>query len=141
LSCQGTEVGERTAVANQVTGDDLRPSSPTAADTLRGFLQKTNLPQGPAAAPMLVIYEDEDPLIPAAWTDQAVARACQMGDIVQVARQPQILGFANPPDDGGVDFATPTALAWIKDRFSGEPVSNGCPSFTALPASRTGRAQ
>jgi alpha-beta hydrolase superfamily lysophospholipase len=139
LACDGSAVGERTVAADQVTGDDLRPSSPAAADTLRGFLQKTNLPQGPAAAPMLVIYEDEDPLIdpliPAAWTDQAVARACQMGDIVEVARQPQVLGFADPPDDGGFDFATPTALAWIKDRFNGEPVSNGCPSLTALPAS------
>jgi pimeloyl-ACP methyl ester carboxylesterase len=140
LSCQGSAVGERTVVADQVSGDDLRPSNPAAADTLRGFLQKTNLPQGPTAAPMLVIYGDQDPLIPAAWTDQAVARACQMGDVIQVAHEPQKLGLANPADDGGVDFATPTVLAWIKDRFNGEPVNNGCPSDTSPPAS-TGTAQ
>ena len=132
LTCQGDADSERTEIADHITGDDLRPSSPGAADTLRGFLRKTNLPQGPTAAPMLVIYGGEDPLIPAVWTDRAVARACQLGDIVQVARQ---------PDNGGVDLDTSTALGWIKDRFNGEPVSNDCRSLTALHASGTGTAQ
>jgi pimeloyl-ACP methyl ester carboxylesterase len=141
LACRGSTGGERIEAADQVTGDDLRPSSPAAADTLRGFLQKTNLPQGPAAAPMLVIYGDADPLIPAAWTDRAVARACQIGDIVQVAPQPQVLGFADRWDDGGVDFDMSMTLSWIKDRFTGEPVNTSCASFRAPGASPTPTAQ
>jgi hypothetical protein len=54
-------------VAAQIAPDDLRPRSPAATDILRGYLKKTNLPQGPTAAPMMVMY-GRDALIPADWT-------------------------------------------------------------------------
>ncbi|MGH3582353.1 MAG: lipase family protein, partial [Mycobacterium sp.] len=68
LSCQGPA---RLEAAAQVPADDLRPSSPEALAALKGYLQKTNLPQGPTAAPMYVIYGGRDPVLPAAWTERA----------------------------------------------------------------------
>jgi Secretory lipase len=121
-ACQGSAVAERSTVAAQIAPDDLRPRSPAATDTLRGYLKKTNLPQGPTAAPMLVMYGGRDPLMPTDWTDRALARACQMGDTIQVDLQ---------ADKAPADIDMSTASAWIKDRFDGVPAPNDCPSFTA----------
>ena len=76
-------------MADQITADDLRPSSPMATETLRGYLQKTSLPQGPTDAPMLVIYGGQDSLIPPAWNEPALDRACRMGDVIQIRMQPE----------------------------------------------------
>lgn len=122
LGCQDGTSAQRAAVAAQITPDDLRPASPTAVDTLRGYLQKTNLPQGPAQAPMLVIYGDQDPLIPAGWTDRALDRACAMGDVIQIQLQ---------PDKGHAQINRTAALGWIADRFNSVPAPNDCESFTA----------
>jgi pimeloyl-ACP methyl ester carboxylesterase len=121
-ACQGAAALRRAKLADQISADDLRPAGPTAADLLRGFLQKTNLPQGPTAAPMLVVYGGRDALIPAAWTERALGRACQMGDEIQIEREPQ---------NGSVDIDTSGARAWIKDRFAGAPARDDCASLAA----------
>jgi alpha-beta hydrolase superfamily lysophospholipase len=121
-SCQGQTSEQRAEVAAQITPDDLRPSNPTAVATLRGYLEKTTLPQGPAAAPMLVIYGGKDSLIPPSWTDRALDRACRMGDVIQIQMQPD-------KGDGQIDPLT--ALDWIGERFTGAPAPNDCASFTA----------
>ncbi|ORA33735.1 lipase family protein [Mycobacterium aquaticum] len=113
---------QRKALAETIHPDDLRPASPAALQTLRGYLQKTNLPQGPTQAPMYVIYGGQDSAIPAAWTDQAITKACQMGDVVQIAFWP----------DKGRDQIDPVAaLGWLTDRMKSLPSANDCPSFTA----------
>jgi alpha-beta hydrolase superfamily lysophospholipase len=121
-ACAGSALAERNTVAGQITPADFQPSSPAATDTLRGYLKKTTLPQGPTAAPMFVVYSGSDPLMPADWTDRALARACQMGDTVQVDLQ---------ADKAPADIDMSTAFAWIKDRFNGVPATNDCPSITA----------
>jgi pimeloyl-ACP methyl ester carboxylesterase len=121
-SCQGQASEERAQVAAQITPDDLRPSNPTALATLRGYLQKTSLPQGPAQAPMLVIYGGRDSLIPPAWTNRALERACKMGDVIQIQMQ---------PDKGNGQIDPLTALDWIGERFKDAPAPNDCASFTA----------
>lgn len=125
-SCQSSTAEERAKVADQITADDLRPN-PEAVEILHGYLQKTNLPQGPALAPMLVMYGGQDPLIPPEWTDRALDRACKMGDVIQVRVQ---------PDKRDADIDVPTALDWIKARFNGDPAPNDCQAFTAAYASR-----
>ena len=116
-ACQGSAVDERVMVADEMTSDDLRPGSSEAVETLRGFLGKTNLPQGPAAAPMLVIYGGEDSLIPRSWTDRALDRACTMGDVIGIETQPD-------------DIDVLSTLGWMSERFRGVPAPNDCPSFT-----------
>jgi alpha-beta hydrolase superfamily lysophospholipase len=126
-ACRGA-AEQRARIADEITTGNLRPDSATATATLRGYLQKTSLPQGPAAAPMLVIYGDHDPLIPRAWTDRAVDRACSMGDIISIRPQPGL----------GPDQIDPSAaFAWLGQRFSGESPPNDCPLVIASDESPT----
>ena len=121
-ACQGPASQERARVVEEIAPDELRPSSPAATDTLRGYLQKTSLPQGPTAAPMLVIYGGQDSLTPPAWTEQALNRACQMGDAIQIQMRP----------DSGHDQIDPSeAFDWVSSRFNDVAADNDCESFTA----------
>lgn len=112
LGCQSAPTAQQ--VAAQIPPQDLRPANDNAVATLRGYLQKTTLPQGPARAPMLVVYSGADPISPAAWTEQALDRACDLGDTITVRQvsQPQ-------PD-------SPETLAWIGDRFKSATAQNDC---------------
>jgi len=121
-ACRGPAAGERATIAGQITADDLRPSSPAAVDTLRGYLEKSSLPQGPAEAPMLVIYGGSDTLIPPAWTERALAKACGMGDVIQVQLQ---------PDKGAEGIDASVADYWVNARFNGVDAQNDCPSVVA----------
>lgn len=132
-SCQGRHHAERAEAAARITADDLRPRTPAAVATLRGYLAKATLPQGPAPSPMLVIYGGEDSLIPQAWTARALDRACRMGDVIQIQLQ---------PDKGASQIDPLTTLDWIGARFKGTPApTNDCASFTTMyESSRTGAA-
>ena len=121
LACEGPKAAEREKLTNQITPDDLRPATPQATDTLRGYLQKMSLPQGPTGSPMLVIYGGRDNLVPAAWTDRALTAACGLGDVIDIETQ---------PDKGHTDIDVSSAFGWINDRFRGVPAPNSCLSFT-----------
>ncbi len=118
LGCRPADDEARAAAFAQITPDDLRPATPQALAVLQTYLQKTTLPQGPAQQPMLVIYGDQDPLTPAAWTERAIARACGMRDQITVRQQP------SPALDT-------EALDWIASRLREEPVPNDCEAFVA----------
>ena len=101
-------------MAAQIPATDLQPANAEAVNTLRGFLQKTNLPQGPAQAPMLVSYSGDEPLSPAGWTGRALEAACKLGDTITVQQQPQ------PQPDSAA------TLSWISDRFKSAQAPNDC---------------
>ncbi|MFI5510612.1 alpha/beta hydrolase-fold protein [Mycobacterium sp. NPDC051804] len=119
LSCQQPD---RLALAEQIPPQDLKPADEQALTTLRGYMQKTTLPQGPTAAPMYVIYGGADPMIPAAWTERAIGRACQMGDVIQVAEW---------PDKGHQDIDPLAGVGWLVDRLKSNPSANDCAPFLA----------
>jgi pimeloyl-ACP methyl ester carboxylesterase len=132
LACEGAVTTDRAQIVNQISADDLRPSSPQAADTLRGYLRNAALPKTAAAAPMLVIYGGQDEFIPPAWTAKALDRACQLNDVIQIQLQ---------PDKGHADLDIGSAFDWIKARFNGDPAPNDCESFIASrPSPEEGRA-
>ncbi|WP_074411744.1 lipase family protein [Mycolicibacterium fortuitum] len=113
---------QRRSLAERLSADDLRPAGPEALQTLRGYLQKTNLPQGPTKAPMYVIYSGLDSIIPPAWTDRALIDACAMGDAIQIAFWP----------DKTRDQVQPVAaLGWLNDRMKAMPAADDCPAFVA----------
>lgn len=118
LGCQPADDAARAAASAQISPDDLRPATLAALATLRTYLRKTSLPQGPAQQPMLVSYGDQDPLAPASWTERAIARACGMGDQITVRPQP------SPTLD-------PDVLTWIASRLAEQPVPNDCEPFLA----------
>jgi pimeloyl-ACP methyl ester carboxylesterase len=121
VACRKSMLQQREAVAKQITADDLRPATPDAVDTLRGYLRKTSLPQGVAGAPMWVIYGGKDPVISSQWTDRAIERACTLGDTVQVEFQTD----ARPE----IDLAR--AIDWINARRDDAPPANDCAGFIA----------
>jgi pimeloyl-ACP methyl ester carboxylesterase len=121
-SCEGPAIADRAKAIDDISPDDLRPASPQAVETLRGYLQKRGLPQRPTTAPMLVIYGGMDTLTPGSWTDQALQAACGMGDVIDIQFQ---------PDKGHSDIDVTYSFGWINDRFASAPAANSCESFTA----------
>ncbi len=116
LGCDPGEEAARAAARAAITPDDLRPATPAALAVLRTYLRKTTLPQGPAQQPMLVMVDPQDPLMPAAWTEGALSRACAMNDQITIRTQPA------PALDT-------EALDWIAGRIGDQPVTNDCAPF------------
>jgi hypothetical protein len=114
----GPGSNQRAALVDQITALDLRPASTDATATLRSYLQKTSLPQAPANAPMLVVYGGQDTVVPPTWTDQALQRACGMGDVVESQMVPGAGHNAIDPS---------TTFGWIGERFADSPAPNSCP--------------
>ena len=112
-ACWGDAVRDRARVVEQIGPDDLRPDSADATEALRGYLQKTSLPQAPTESPMLVLPDDGEGLIPWPQTAAALVRACAMGDVIQVGKQDEDI------------------ISWIKDRFDAAPPRNDCGTLEA----------
>ncbi|WP_061009964.1 lipase family protein [Mycobacterium sp. SMC-16] len=122
-ACRGPAVADRTGVLDSLGPNDLGPTTPAAADALRGYLRKATLPQAPAAAPMLITPGAPDGLVPPEQTAAAVERACAMGDVIDYVQ----------PDEAD-------ALGWITDRFNGVPAPNTCPGATPTSTTPTSTA-
>jgi pimeloyl-ACP methyl ester carboxylesterase len=120
LGCKEPDTAEREQAVDQIAPEDLRPTTPEAVELLRGLLFKMTLPRVPAAAPALVIYGLQDAVIPPAWNEFALDRACAMGDVVQIEIQ---------PDRGHETVDASTAFPWLNERFRGDPPRNDCPAF------------
>jgi pimeloyl-ACP methyl ester carboxylesterase len=120
LRCKEPDTAEREQAVDQIAPEDLRPTTPEAVELLRGLLFKMTLPRVPAAAPALVIYGLQDAVIPPAWNEFALDRACAMGDVVQIEIQ---------PDRGHETVDASTAFPWLNERFRGDPPRNDCPAF------------
>jgi alpha-beta hydrolase superfamily lysophospholipase len=117
-ACRDPASQQRGGLADRITADDVRPASTDATAALRSYLQKTSLPQAPAEAPMLVIYGGQDTVVRPEWTEQALQRACAMGDVIQI----QLL-----PGAGNNTVDPTAAFSWIGERFADHPAPNDCP--------------
>jgi dienelactone hydrolase len=128
--CSSDSTEKRLEVAGALPPGDLRPVDEAATDRLRTYLiQMSGLPRTPASVPFLVLQGDQDQLIPVAWTDAAVQRACDMGSIVA--------SFVAVGRGHG-DFDPTEALDWIQQRFRGDPPASTCtieggPSIRKVP--------
>ena len=118
-ACGGVLAADRTALAAQISDDDLRPATPQATAVLEGYLREMSLPTSRAAAPMLIIYGGKDTLISQAWTDAAIAAGCADGDTIQYVLQ---------PNSGHADIDGAAAFGWLQDRFAGNEAVNFCPA-------------
>lgn len=116
--CSTDATEDRLSVAEQIPPEDLRPATPEALDTLRGYLnQMSGLPRAPASAPMFVVHGDADDVVPVVWTTEAVRRACDLGDTVASF----IAGGR-----GHGDFDPIVSLDWIMKRFDDAPADSTC---------------
>lgn len=126
LRCDDAHADVRAKLLDQITPDDLRPSSQAATDSLHGYLQKMSLPKRATSAPMLVVFGDQDQFIPVEATNNALAEACRMGDVIDIRMQPG-------KGHGDLDFGM--ALPWLADRFKDLPVTNSCKPPAPEPSS------
>jgi pimeloyl-ACP methyl ester carboxylesterase len=98
---------------------NFEPRSSEALHRVRQWLSGWSLPQRPAAGPLFVAAAGGDDLVPIEMIDHAVARACQLGDVVAYRRYP---GASHP----ALPAAADDAMAWIADRFAGKPAPSTC---------------
>lgn len=116
-SCGGAEVHDRTAAMKALGKDDFTPSTPAAADRLRGLLKQWALPQRRLSAPLFVEFGGKDTFIDPKWTFASIRRACALGGSVT---------WQEDPNAGHGDVTWTAGLAWLDDRFNGKPVTNEC---------------
>lgn len=96
---------------------DLRPVSQEATDRLRGWLSDMALPKQKSTAPLLVMYGSEDDLILEPWTEKALQRACDSGDVIE---------YELHRGEGHGNLDSSRSLPWVKARFDGQRVVNTC---------------
>jgi pimeloyl-ACP methyl ester carboxylesterase len=108
-------------IAAQIKPDDLRPSDDAAAAALRDLLSDAALPGdgAPAAAPVLVAYATDDPLVPQAGVARALKTACAKGDPVVVMKE---IGGTSTTNYQIIQ----TSLSWLTSRFDGETPADVC---------------
>ncbi|MGU3500201.1 alpha/beta hydrolase [Mycobacterium sp. C31M] len=117
IACSGAAVHDREDIIEKLQPGDLAPTTPEAADRLRGYLRAWALPQQPLAAPMSVVYGGEDEYIDPDWTTNAIAGACAMGGTV-------VWDFQ--PDKGHGDLDVAAQLGWLTERLQGLPATSEC---------------
>ncbi|WUN53888.1 lipase family protein [Rhodococcus sp. NBC_00297] len=111
LACTGPLAAGKLTAAGSIGPDDVRPSSPEAYAAIREWLSDNALPQGRAAAPMMVLVGSRDDLILPQWTEDASRRACAQGDVID---------YRVRADQGHADSAANIeGIDWITQRFEG----------------------
>lgn len=120
LTCNGQNEALKAFVARSISPADYKPTTPEAADRLREWLGEYSLPTRRASSPMLVAYGDSDPTLPAAWTTDAVRRACDLGDVIDV-RVIEGQGHVLDIGEEGTD--------WVMSRFAEISPTDSCPEM------------
>ncbi|TRW80495.1 hypothetical protein FK535_19325 [Mycolicibacterium sp. 018/SC-01/001] len=118
-ACAGPLTEERARLIDrgEIAAADLTPASDGARQRLRDLLAQMALPQGPATAPMLVIYTGRDEFIPVEATQRSLERACALGDQIDVVFE---------PDKTHGEVGDANSFEWIGQRFSSIPASSNC---------------
>ncbi|WP_230595524.1 lipase family protein [Rhodococcoides fascians] len=101
----------------RLQASDLRPVDQQATDRLRGWLADMALPTQKSTSPLLVMYGSEDDLILESWTEKALSRACDAGDVVE---------YELHSGEGHGDLDSSRSVPWVKSRFAGQRAVNTC---------------
>ncbi|OZE02541.1 lipase [Rhodococcus sp. 05-2255-3B1] len=101
----------------QLEPADLKPVSAEATDRLRGYLSDMALPQQGSTTPLLVMYGSQDDLILEPWTEKALQRACDSGDLVE---------YELHQGEGHGNLDSSRSLPWVKGMFAGQRPVNTC---------------
>ncbi|EOM77740.1 lipase family protein [Rhodococcus rhodnii] len=117
-SCVTDRIDEKLRLASQIRPTDIGPQTTRDAEELYEHLADAALPRRGAGAPMFVAVGGADNVIDAAWTRDAVLRACALGDTIEYVYSPE-QGHSDPN-------ATASAVEWVGARFAGEPPPNSC---------------
>lgn len=109
---------QKAEAAVRLTPADSAPDTETSRVAMADWLQSVALPKVPTSVPLLVVVGGQDQLIEPKWTQDAVAQACSMGDVIELRSE---------PGQGHSDqAATQDGVSWLLDRFAGLPAPNTC---------------
>lgn len=117
ISCKPPSSGTKAELSKALSGADTRASSPEAAARMADVLEAYALPQQPTKIPILAVYGGNDDTVLPAWTEEAMGRACALGDTVMRVR---LDGQGHTLDPGAV------LGQWLSDRFAGVPATGNC---------------
>lgn len=101
----------------RLQASDLKPVSREATDRLRGYLSEMALPKQRSTTPLLVMYGGEDELILESWTEKALQRACDFGDVVE---------YELHPGEGHGNLDSSRSMPWVKSMFAGQRPVDTC---------------
>ncbi len=113
-------------VVTELDQQTLRPQGAGAAADLRNRLTNAALPAKyptPGAAPILVVFGTDDPIVPASGIQRALAAACARGDRIEVMRG---IGDTKATNDQNMQ----SAIAWMEARLDGQRLGNVCVGAT-----------
>lgn len=116
-ACTQSGASARNDAVARIGDHDFAPATDGAADRLREILARFAVPRQVASAPMLVVYGDADTFIDVHWTDEALQKACALGDVITIDRQ---------PGKGHADIDGDAVNQWIGERFAGDRAANDC---------------
>ena len=95
---------------------------PTNLQAFMKAIVDGSTPSDKPVAPMLVFWGDKDTVMPPIQSEIYQKQKCAIGGNVQRIHLPGASHFTTP------GMAQPIFTQWIKDRFDGKPLPNGCPS-------------
>lgn len=110
---------QKAEAATRLVPGDASPDTETSRAAMVDWLASIALPKSPTSTPMLVAVGADDQLIDPKWTQDAVTRACSMGDVVEF----RVLAGQGHSDTR----ATGDGVRWLADRFAGVPAVDTCP--------------
>jgi pimeloyl-ACP methyl ester carboxylesterase len=99
---------------------DLFNPQPTNVQALLKALVDGSTPNDKPIAPMQVYWGDKDTVMPPIQSEIYQKQKCAIGGNVQRIHLPGQSHFTTP------GAAQPMFTQWIKDRFDGKPVADGC---------------
>jgi pimeloyl-ACP methyl ester carboxylesterase len=121
LDCLPPDLDDIFRVRSQMKNSDLKPATAADRDRLRDLLAQMAVPQNRLTGPMVVVYGTEDTLVALPWFEQALSRACAMGNHIEIQKK---IG------QGHSDLDSAFGFGWMKDRMSGLPVPDSCTGQT-----------
>ncbi|MFZ2526108.1 MAG: lipase family protein [Rhodococcus sp. (in: high G+C Gram-positive bacteria)] len=118
LSCSSRTDTARNYVYARMQKDDVVPDSEEAIRFLEDWLASIRMPWQQAAAPMLVMWGGQDPIVAPQSVQSAVDRACDLGSTVFAQELPNA-GHA-------MEGAEPVVTQWVEGRMAGHPAPDNC---------------
>jgi hypothetical protein len=124
LKCKGAPTPEAVVGLTQVNSTDLVPVDADAQRQITDLLNEIAVPTHSSVAPMFVTYTAADPMVDQRWVEDAIRRACGMGDVIEW--KVNTLG-------GGDNMDATASLPWVQARFDNKAPVNFCPAPPTAP--------
>ncbi|AYJ48645.1 lipase family protein [Rhodococcus sp. P1Y] len=109
---------QKAEAATRLLPRDAAPETEASRIAMVDWLQSVALPRTSTTVPLMALVGDLDQLVDPKWTQDAVGRACSMGDVVDL-RTERAQGHSD-------QAATQVGVDWVTDRFAGVSAPNTC---------------